>query len=261
MFLSLIIVTIILSGCSMSAADETIFEKYCEEFPGDIGCMNDSDPTGIFDGDSYSCNEGYVLEGTECVLEDNYTDDIVICETGYHIEDEQCVQDEVEDVCEGDLILNQGICIYTCELPIDDIDYYPCFRECNDDFTCSYHKLVLTGGNSYFESFIMWIKHTNMNDSSEFELHYVLKGETEVIVNTGGIDTWCVPSYSMCEDLYKSNFIVSQSTGEIKYKFSFWYDEYWYTEVQEVYYDVWNSETNDYDRIVLDLQFFYLQAE
>ncbi len=258
-FLLVLIVPFFLTGCSMVDSDETVAEKYCEQFPKDEGCINDGEPTGIISDDSEVCTDGYILQNNICVIVNDDPIDTVNCDSGYHEEDEQCVPDTVSEVCENNLIFSDGNCIETCDLPIDDTNYFPCFRECTDEFPCTYHKLVLTGGNSYFESFVMWIKHTYMNDSAEFELHHVLKGETNVIISQGGFRTWCNPDVVGCEDLYKSTFNIITTTGEFKYTFSFWYDESWYTEVQEISYDVWNSETNDYDIIDIDIQIFYLQ--
>ncbi len=259
MGLLVIVLSFSLSGCIMVGSNEAVFEKYCHQFPSDEGCMNDGIPTGINETNSESCQDGYVLQDNICVISNENPIDTVNCELGYHKEDEQCVPDEVDDICEDKLILYNGDCVTTCELPIDDPNYFPCFRECQDGFSCSYHKLVLAAGNNYFESFTMWIHKTDMNSSTEFELHYTLKGETDVFVSTGGEKLWCTPSVVECEELYKSIYTISHTTGEIKYIFNFWYDENWYTKVEGISYEVWNTETNEYDRIDLDLPIFYLE--
>ncbi len=258
-FLLLIILSFYLSGCKIVSPDEAMFEKYCDQFPGDEGCLDDGNPTGIIAIDSESCLEGYILQDNVCVILNDNPIDIVNCDSGYHKEEGQCVLDQVDMVCEEDLILYNGNCTETCDVPIEDANYFPCFRECNDEFPCTHHKLVLAEGNSYFESFVMWIQKTDMNSSTEFVLHYILKGETDIIVSDGGANLWCTPSTVGCEELYKASYFISNTTGELDYVFSFWYDESWYTKVNQVSYRVWNSETNDYDSINLNLSFFYLE--
>lgn len=255
-FLLLIILPLYLSACEMVSSDEVVFGKYCEEFPNDEGCQNDGIPSGLDINDGESCLEGFILQDNVCVV---VTLDDVECDLGFYEENGNCLPNQQNDLCEGDLILNNGSCVESCELPIDDINYYPCFRECNVEFSCTYHKLVLAESNSYFESFVMWVKSTPMTDSSEFELHYSLKGESETIVSSGGYKLWCNYELETCEYLNKAHFYVTNTTGDIRLQFEFWFDENWYTEVHDMYYEVWNSDTLKDDRIDLDVQVFYLE--
>ncbi len=255
----LFILTLALSGCNIVSSDEAIFSKYCEEFPNDEGCIIDGNPSGVIIIDSMSCSEGYILQDNACVTLNDVPSDILNCDSGQHKEDELCVPDEVDVICEEDLILNNGSCVSSCELSIEDINYFPCFSECNIEFPCTHLKLVLAEENSFFSSFVMWVQSTEMNGSTEFELHYVLSGETESVISNGGTKLWCSPHMVGCEDLYKANFFITNTTGERSYIFEFWYDANWYTKVHKIRYDVWNAETNEYDSIDAGILAFYLE--
>jgi len=234
MLLVVSIFIVMLSSCALIGENEILQLKYCEEFPNDSGCSENQVPNeGVID--DVLCREGFVLEGNTCVPEDTAS------------------------TCGEDYVLYAGSCLNPCELPYDNTDYFPCFRDLSEEAVTTIHKLKLATGNSYFDDFTMWVQNTSQNGSSEFELHHTLKGETELIVSNGGIKLWCSPHREGCENLYKANFTVSSTSGDIMYKFEFWYDELWYTKVEKVTYDEWNAETNEYETIDLEIYEFYLE--
>ncbi len=232
----LIVATIVLllSSCALIGENEIFEMKYCEEFPNDATCSSYESPTGD-ENSNISCSSGYILEGGVCILE------------------------EIDSECGDGYVLYAGSCLNPCELPYENVDYFPCFRELSEEAVTTIHKLELATGNSYFDDFTMWVQNTSQNNSSEFELHHTLKGETELIVSNGGIKLWCSPHVEGCENLYKANFTVSNTSGDISYKFEFWYDENWYVRVVNMTYDAWNSELNEYETIDLEIPEFYLE--
>ncbi len=85
--------------------NETDSKDYCKDYP----CKENSHCVEEGENLSCICNDGYHLEGEDCVK------DTTTCEEGYHLEGEDCVKDTT---CEEGYHLEDGECIkdtITCE--------------------------------------------------------------------------------------------------------------------------------------------------
>lgn len=243
-----------LSACDIMYNTTELEIEYCTEHPEDVRCDDIDVPED--NEEDVTCNVGYVLQEGNCVLEEDDTNEPLTCQVGYHEELGECVPDQQQLSCGDDYVEYNSQCLNPWELPVDHIAYEPNFQDCYDD-TCIYPILTLAEENDYFESFTLYIKASELQIIDEFELHYVLKDETEIFVNYGSTFHWCSP-WMNCEDLFKVMMYTQATNGGVSYDFDFWYNDTWYGEIFDLSFETWNETTEEYDVTTLTVNAFYL---
>ena len=185
------------------------------------------------------CADGFHEEYGSCV------EDTLTCDDGYHEKSGQCILNDA--ICTSEYCYYESQCWNSCELPIDHPNYSPCYTECYDDL-CNYYHYELSSANSTFESLEIWIDFTM--GAGSFEMHYVLSGETKIIVETGPIQQW---------DVDKLLLRGSRATVVTPHNWNFEIDDNWNLTLIDVSHIIINDE-NEEEVVYDNFQIFSVSA-